>query len=75
MTGTNPLANAVWRKSSFSGSGGTGGGNCVEVAALDDGYIAMRNSNNPQRGTVLFTRAEMSAWIKGCEAGEFDDLT
>jgi hypothetical protein len=24
---------------------------------------------------VLFTRAEMSAWINGVKAGEFDDLT
>jgi len=23
---------------------------------------------------VFFTRAEMDAWIKGCKAGEFDDL-
>jgi hypothetical protein len=66
---------AAWRKSSFSGSGGTGGGNCVEVAALPDGGIAVRNSNRPQAGTLVFTPAELDAWIKGCKAGEFDDLT
>jgi len=60
-----------WRKSTFSG----GNGACVEVAELADGAIAVRNSNNPGAGMVLFTRAEMAAWVKGCQAGEFDDLT
>ncbi len=67
------LTLAEWRKSSFSGGGGTGGGDCVEVAPLD-GRIAVRNSNHPEKGAVLFTRAEMDAWIKGVRAGEFDDL-
>lgn len=62
---------AAWRKSSFS----TSGGNCVEVAPLDDGRVAVRNSNHPDSGAVIFTRAEMDAWVKGVKAGEFDDLT
>ncbi|MGH3623824.1 MAG: DUF397 domain-containing protein [Sciscionella sp.] len=68
------LTYAEWRKSSFSGGGGQGGGNCVEVAPLTNGRIAVRNSNRPERGAVLFTRAEMNAWLKGVKAGEFDDL-
>jgi hypothetical protein len=64
------LSKAAWRKSSFSDAGG----NCVEVAPLHDGTIAVRNSKRPEAGTVLFTPAEMDAWIKGCKAGEFDDL-
>jgi len=35
----------------------------------------VRNSNHPDEGLVLFTRAEMNAWIRGVKAGEFDDLT
>jgi hypothetical protein len=66
---------AGWRKSSFSGTGGAGSGNCVEVAPLADGTIALRNSNHPEAGIVLFTRAEMHAWIMGCKAGEFDDVS
>ena len=65
------LSTAVWRKSSFS----NGTGACVEVALLDDGRTAVRNSNHPEAGVVLFTRAEMDAYIKGVKAGEFDDLT
>ncbi|QIZ33654.1 DUF397 domain-containing protein [Saccharopolyspora sp. ASAGF58] len=75
MTADKVLHQVEWRKSSFSGTGGNGSGNCVETAALPDGRIAVRNSNTPDTGTVLFTRTEISAWIKGIKAGEFDDLT
>ncbi|MPZ64502.1 MAG: DUF397 domain-containing protein [Pseudonocardiaceae bacterium] len=64
------LLEAAWRTSSFS----NGTGACVEVAPLDDGRIAMRNSKTPDAGVVFFTRAEMDAYIKGVKAGEFDDL-
>jgi len=64
------LDTVPWRKSSFSADEGA----CVEAAPLVDGSIAVRNSNHPQAGVVLFTRAEMDAWIKGVKAGEFDDL-
>lgn len=70
MTASDPSV-TLWRISSFSGNNGT----CVEVAALPDGHIAVRNSNHPDVGMVLFTRAEMKAWIRGVKAGEFDDLT
>jgi Domain of unknown function (DUF397) len=70
------VAGVQWRKSSFSGSlGQPGTGNCVEVAPLAGGSIALRNSNHPEAGTVLFSRPEMHAWIQGCKAGEFDDLS
>jgi len=75
MIDTDLVAHAEWRKSSFSGSGGVGGGNCVEIAPLADGRIALRNSKHPEVGAVFFTRSEMHAWIKGCKAGEFDDLS
>ncbi|HET9256812.1 MAG TPA: DUF397 domain-containing protein [Pseudonocardiaceae bacterium] len=75
MTDKDALAHAKWRKSSFSGSGDIGSGNCVEMAPLADGSIALRHSNQPGGDVVLFTRAEIDAWIKGCKAGEFDDLT
>jgi Domain of unknown function (DUF397) len=65
------LVTTRWRTSSFSGNNGT----CVEVAALPNGGIAVRNSKHPCAGVVFFTRAEMNAWILGVKAGEFDDLT
>lgn len=69
------LDRATWRKSSRSGgSSGGGGNNCVEVAALDDGRIAVRNSNHPEAGVVFFTRTEMAAFLAGVKDNEFDDL-
>jgi len=64
------LIHAQWRKSTYSGDAG-----CVEVAPLGDGQIAMRDSKNPDAATLLFTRREIDAWVKGAKAGEFDDLT
>ena len=76
MTRSEPLAQVQWRMSSFCGGTGTSnGGGCVEVAALSDGRIAVRNSNYCVASVVYFTRAEMDAWIKGVKAGEFDELT
>ena len=66
-----PEANLDWRKSSHSGGGG---GDCVEVAEAAGGVL-VRNSNNLSLGTMPFTKAELSAFIAGCKAGEFDDLT
>lgn len=64
------LAGAAWRKSSYSNASG----NCVEAAALADGTVAVRNSNNPDSGVAFFTPAEIDAFLKGVKAGEFDDL-
>jgi hypothetical protein len=60
-----------WKKSSHS----TSGSGCVEVALLPDGTTLMRDTKNPDGGTLSFTRAEMKAWIAGCVDGEFDDHT
>jgi hypothetical protein len=54
------LSAARWRKSSFS----VADGNCVEVATLADGQLAVRDSKFPDQGAILFTSAEMSAWIE-----------
>jgi len=58
-----------WRKSSFSPDS-----QCVEVAELSSDTIGVRNSNHPEAGVLVFTRSEIGAWIKGCKAGEFDNL-
>jgi hypothetical protein len=68
------LSRGAWRTSSFSGAG-NGGGDCVEVAALPDGRIAVRDSKCPDGAVLFFTRAEMAAWINGVKNDEFDDPT
>jgi Domain of unknown function (DUF397) len=64
-------AELIWRKSSFSGDNGA----CVELAAVPEGTVAVRDSKNPDGAMLIFTRAEMRAWLHGVRAGEFDDLT
>jgi hypothetical protein len=47
---TPDLANAHWRKSSYSGGNG---GECVEIAHVD-GAIAVRDSKNPAGPLLTF---------------------
>jgi len=63
------LSRAVWRKSSRSpGNGGTE--DRVEVAALDDGRIAVRDSKCPDGTVLVFPRAGLAAWISGVQHNE-----
>lgn len=65
-----------------SGSSGVGGwvksslsyanGNCVEVAALPDGEIGVRNSRDPEGPVLRFTPDEWHAFLGGAKNGEFD---
>lgn len=64
------LTNVQWRKSKRSGALG----NCVEVAALGNGDVAMRNSRFPDGPALVYTPAEITAFLGGVKDGEFDDL-
>jgi hypothetical protein len=65
------LGAVAWRKSRASNPSG----DCIEVAALDSGAIAVRNSRDPHGPALVYTRAEIAAFIAGAKDGEFDDLT
>ena len=48
---------------------------CVELASLPTGEIAMRNSRFPAGPILLYTQAEITAFLAGAKDGEFDHLT
>ena len=64
------LCGVSWRKSRYSGAMG----NCVEVAPLRNGEIAVRNSRFPMGPALVYTREEMAAFVAGARDGEFDDV-
>jgi Domain of unknown function (DUF397) len=64
------LGDVCWRKSTASNPSG----DCVEVAALADGSVAVRNSRDAAGPALIYTRAEISAFLAGVRNGEFDDL-
>jgi Domain of unknown function (DUF397) len=64
------LHGVVWRKSRRSNPSG----NCVELAELADGAVAVRNSRHPAGPALIYTRAEIAAFILGAKDGDFDAL-
>lgn len=64
------LIDVSWQKSHRSNSQG----NCVELAKLPDGSVAVRNSRHPTGPALVYTQAEIRALIQGAKAGDFDSL-
>lgn len=64
------LGDVNWRKSARSGAVG----NCVEIADLPGGGIAVRNSRYPEGPALVYTRTEVAAFVAGAKDGEFDDV-
>ena len=64
------LGDVRWQKSWHSNPNGA----CVELAALASGEFAMRNSRFPTGPVLLYTRAEITAFLAGAKDGEFDCL-
>ncbi|MEU6716848.1 DUF397 domain-containing protein [Nonomuraea sp. NPDC046802] len=69
MSPEEELATATWRKA--TASGGTGG-NCVEVAPLSGGRVAVRHSKDRSGPALVFTESEWAAFKDGMSKGEFD---
>ena len=64
------LDDVRWLKSWHSNPNGA----CVELAALPSGEIAMRNSRFPAGPVLLYTHAEITAFLAGAKDGVFDHL-
>ncbi|MDX6332088.1 MAG: hypothetical protein QOI83_4471 [Streptomycetaceae bacterium] len=69
-TQATSIEGAVWRKSRRSNPSG----NCVELARLPGGDIAVRNSRHPAGPALIYTRAEITAFIQGARDGDFDSM-
>jgi hypothetical protein len=65
-----PGSDSSWVKSSLSFANG----NCVEVANLPTGEIAVRDSKNSEGPVLRFTPDEWHAFLGGVRNGEFDSL-
>jgi len=64
------LSAVTWRKSRRSNSSG----NCVEMARISDGEVAVRNSRFPDGPALVYTNAEIEALVLGAKDGDFDHL-
>ncbi|MER5895427.1 DUF397 domain-containing protein [Streptomyces sp. NPDC001876] len=64
------LTDVTWMKSHHSNPSG----NCVEMALLPGGDVAVRNSRHPQGPALIYTEAEVRAFLAGVRDGDFDSV-
>jgi hypothetical protein len=57
----------AWYKSSYSAPYT----DCIEVRALPEGGLAVRDSKNPAGAALAFTPAGWNAFVLGTRSGEF----
>jgi hypothetical protein len=69
VNGELPEGSLSWVKASAS----AGIGACVEMATAGD-MIAMRDSKDPDAPPLMYTHAEIIAFLDGAKRGEFDHL-
>lgn len=69
-TSVRELPPLRWQKSRRSNPSG----NCVEMARLPEGSIAVRNSRHPDGPALVYTVDEIAAFLLGARDGDFDNL-
>lgn len=64
------LTDVTWMKSHHSNPSG----NCVEMALLPGGDVAVRNSRHPEGPALIYTEDEVRAFLAGVRDGDFDSV-
>ncbi|MEU9097917.1 DUF397 domain-containing protein [Streptomyces sp. NPDC048361] len=64
------IAGATWVKATASDAYN----DCVEIARLPRGEVAVRNSRFPDGPALIFTSSELAAFLDGASKGEFDGM-
>ncbi|TMQ91625.1 DUF397 domain-containing protein [Actinomadura soli] len=68
MTSTqSPIAH--WRKSSYSGGGGS---SCVEIATLANRLVGVRDSKDPDGPTLSFAPTAWTSLLTDIKGGSLD---
>ncbi len=62
-------ASLQWRKSQHSNPNGA----CVEIAALPDAHIAVRNSRHPDGAVLIHSQDAFRVFVQATKGGEFDN--
>lgn len=65
-----PWSTLAWRKSLYSNPSGE----CVELAPLADGRVAMRNSREPDGVKLVYSRSDLANFIDQAKRGVYDEF-
>lgn len=66
VTNGMPALGVTWRKSSHSNPNG----NCLELATLATGLVAVRDSRDPGGPAQIYPRAALAAFVRAAKGGE-----